>query len=54
MTRFNILLIIGLFFGLVYLATTIVIYAPIVGYILFILVFGTLLILINSMFQFSS
>lgn len=49
MTRVNILLVIGLFLGLVLVASSIEIYDPIVQYILFIVVFSTMIVLINFM-----
>ncbi len=47
MTKFNILLVIGLFLGLVLLASSIIIYDPIIEYIIFIIVVGVLLVLLN-------
>lgn len=49
MTRINILLVIGLFLGMVLVASSIEIYDPVLQYILFVVVFGILIVLINFM-----
>ncbi len=47
MTKFNILLVLGLFLGMILFASSIQIYNPIIQYILFIVVITTLLLMIN-------
>lgn len=47
----NIFLVIGLFFGFVYLISSIQVYVTFIQYIIFILVFGIFLILINFLIK---
>lgn len=47
MTKFNILLVMGLFLGLVLLVSSIEIYDTTIQYIIFVIVVGILLVLIN-------